>query len=394
MSIPLLSVVIATKDREQFCISAIQSILSLKDDRIHIAISDNSRTQLVKDFIADLNHPLIDYVYDNSEFPISVNYSKATTIAKGEYVIMIGDDDTILPNTVEIASFMKHKNIDAISSNIFVQYFWPNTQPSGKGLLIIPSYSKSFNKQQSKKNLEALLKGGILDYHQYNLPKFYHGIVKKSKLDEVRNKVGTYFKGLSPDIYAAVTLALVVDQAYIFDYPLSIAGICRSSGSHYEDKRAHCGPISEMQHLRQRSVPYEWNDLIPKFNSEYSVWSNSAIDALKDMGELNLLKEFNHFKYYYRLEQIYPSVIPEYYYSAMDEIREFLQLDEATFRKNIAVAGIQKDSDTFSVFFDKVIRKFKSFSSTPQVTNTDVKDIETAMKEVSKVINMEYLPKI
>ena len=57
---PLLSIAIATKDREQYCIKTIQSILSFDDDRIQIAVADNSGTTAVKEFvdiIASPNNP-------------------------------------------------------------------------------------------------------------------------------------------------------------------------------------------------------------------------------------------------------------------------------------------------------------------------------------------------
>ena len=56
---PLISILIATKNRQFFCFEAIKSIVNLKFDNIEICISDNSDNNQLQKQIADLN---IDYI--------------------------------------------------------------------------------------------------------------------------------------------------------------------------------------------------------------------------------------------------------------------------------------------------------------------------------------------
>ena len=63
---PLLSIIIATKNREFYCIEAIKSILATESDELQLAIADNSDSEKVKDFVATLSDHRIVYKYDNS----------------------------------------------------------------------------------------------------------------------------------------------------------------------------------------------------------------------------------------------------------------------------------------------------------------------------------------
>lgn len=392
MSTPLLSVVIATKDREPYCIAAIDSILAYNDDRIEITIADNSATTQVKEYVEQLKHPAIKYTYDGGPVSSIDNFNRATALATGEFAIMIGDDDTILPNCVAIAAWMKQNNVDAVSSNVYVQYFWPTTQASGKGLLIIPTFSRITEKINNRKNLNALFKGGILEYHSYNLPKFYHGIVRKSKLDAVKQKRGDFFGGLSPDIYSAVSLALVIEKGYIFDFPLSIAGVCKTSTSFHEDKRAHCGPLEEMPHLQHRKKPYQWNEVVPRFYSGYTVWANSALDAIADFGEKELAATFDYYKFYRRLNSIYPEILPDVFPQALEHSREFLGIDVATFAQQLNVVDKVSPFAYMANIPKRILRKLKSTNSTTAGRFEDVPGIQAAIEQVAQTLDLASMP--
>lgn len=392
MEKPLLSVIIATKNREEYCIAAIHSILKLNNDKIHIAISDNSATTKVKDFVSNLNHPLIDYVYDSEGMTMVENYNRATNLAKGEFVIMIGDDDTILPNCIEIAQLMKEKGIHAVSGNVFVEYFWPSTQVSGKGVLIIRQFTKELKKFENRANIVALMRGGILDYHRFNLPKLYHGIIRKAKLDAIKEKVGKFYDGLSPDIYSAVTLGLIMEHSYIYDYPFSIAGVCKGSGSFSADNKPLCGPIENMPYLKFRPIPYKWNEIVPKFDCPENVWANSALDALTDFKEDNLKQEFNYYEYYKRLNNIYTEILPDIFPKVLDETRAFLSIDKETFYTQITTEKKVSKIDQLRSLKNRVLRKVKYQFATPFKRVDNVNDIEEATKIVVNTLDLSYLP--
>ena len=56
--IPLLSILIATKNRQKYCLSAVESILMLSDDNIEVIVQDNSDDTNLENLISNLFNDL------------------------------------------------------------------------------------------------------------------------------------------------------------------------------------------------------------------------------------------------------------------------------------------------------------------------------------------------
>ncbi|AIN75075.1 glycosyltransferase [Flavobacterium psychrophilum] len=296
MNKPLLSIAIATKDREKYCIAAIQSILSYKATNIEIAIADNSETTLVKEFVEKLNSTQVKYRYDSGGVSSIENFNRAVELTTGEYLILIGDDDIILPKAIEMAKWAKENDIDSICSKETVTYYWPKSRtiyPNGH--LILPYSTGRITKIDVKKHLVKLLKNGLQLYLLYPLPKTYHGIVRKALMDEVKSKTGHYYGGLSPDIYSCVVMSCLVKNHYVVDEPLTVAGVCPSSTTADNFTGKHSGSIANIPHLKNRGV-YVWNNLVPKYYSVNTIWAESGLTALEELKQTILLNDFNVYK--------------------------------------------------------------------------------------------------
>lgn len=349
MKKPLLSVIIATKDREPYCIAAIDSILSYQDDRIHIAIADNSGTTQVKDYVAGLNSPYISYEYDPGPVSSIDNFNKANGLVKGEYSIMIGDDDTILPNCVEIAAWMKSNQVESVSSARLIDYIWPSAEVNIDGWLTIPGFTGSYKVLNNEESLRRLLHNGLLGYLNYGMPKIYHGIVKSSCMEEIKKRTGNYYGGLSPDIYAAVSLSIVIKQNYVIDIPFSIAGVCKTSTSYHGPKGPQVGTFEDIPHFRHREF-YKWNEIVPKFYSGLTIWAESGLRALNEMGRNDLAALFNKYKFYAGALREMKPYIEDIVRKALEETRGFIGDSSSTFN-----AALKKDD--FSFFCQRVKNK-------------------------------------
>lgn len=289
----LLSIAIATKNRELYCIEAIKSILSFEDNRIEICIADNSDTKRVSEFLESINYRNIKYLYNNAPITSIDNFNKAIELTTGEYVILIGDDDTVLPDIMETVEWAKNNNIKSLSPSKNVDYFWPNASPEYKtGYLSIPNSTINIRKVDTRKELEKLIKNGIQNYLLFNLPKTYHGLVKKEVFDSIKQITGNYYGGLSPDIYSCVAVACLVEEHYIIDKQISIAGVCSVSTTADNMSGKHSGKLENIPHFKNRDY-YNWDQRIPKFYSVNTIWAETALQALVDLNERQLLKKFN-----------------------------------------------------------------------------------------------------
>lgn len=293
---PLLSIVIATKNREYYCIESIKSILAIDSDEIQLAIADNSDSELIKEFVATLsdNNRLV-YKYDNSQTSSIENFNRCMALATGEYVCMIGDDDSVLPIIIDIVRWAKLNNVNSICSNNLIDYYWPKARLGfDNGLLIFPTieFKKTF--VNSKKILQNLLGDGIANHYTYSLPKVYHGIVKRDLFIEIKLKTGDFFGGLSPDIYSSIALSCLISEHCEISLPFTIAGACAKSSTAENLVGKHSGELKDVPHLKNRHG-YVWDENIPKYYSVYTIWCESALQALCDMNENKLYRKYNKF---------------------------------------------------------------------------------------------------
>ncbi|MDH6250683.1 glycosyltransferase involved in cell wall biosynthesis [Chryseobacterium sp. H1D6B] len=295
---PLLSILIATKDREFYCIESIKSILNFNSDIIEICISDNSKGEQIKDFVNQLNSDAIKYIHTDEKISFIENFNRCMGLASGKYVTLIGDDDTILKTTIDYTVYADNNNIDSISSNNNISYYWPRAlegYPEGYEIITLESDSDKIEEFNPKKYLSLLLDNGLQHYLLYPFPRTYHGIVKREKLIEVKQKTGHFFGGLSPDIYSSISLSCIIEKHYVVGTPLSIAGVCAKSASASNIRGEHAGEMSQSPLLNNIS-DYKWSIHIPYFYSVNTIWAESAMKALEDMGESSLIKKFNKYR--------------------------------------------------------------------------------------------------
>ena len=291
---PTLSIVIATKNRVPYCINAIETILKFPDVDFELVIQDNTDILELNDYIlSKVSDKRLIYNYTPPPFSSIDNFNAVMNLAKGKYVCLIGDDDGINPEIFDVVRWAEKNEIDSICPAVYASYLWPESlsqYPSG--FLSINTFTSRIFRISPNKKLIPLLKHGIINYMDFQLPKVYHGIVKRDCFEQIFNKTGHYFGGLSPDIYSAVALSSIVKNHYIMDYPLTIAGACNSSTTVANLKGNHAGKLETAPHFRDRE-DYVWDSSIPRYYSLQTIWAESAIKAIKELNIDVDLRKFN-----------------------------------------------------------------------------------------------------
>lgn len=314
---PLISILIATKNRQKYCLSAVESILMLPNENIQVIVQDNSDDKNLENML----HPhILDsrlvYQYTPPPFSSIDNFNAAIELATGEYICLIGDDDGINPEIIDATIWAKENNVDCLAGNINVTYRWEGTgapdtlftKMTGSTLTIT-----HFNGKAKKINIEdsfkKLMLNGCTNYLDFDFPKLYHGIVKKDLLDEMKNKTGAYLKGLSPDIYSAIALGCIAKKIVVIDYPLTIPGVCGQSTSITEGQiKKHSKKIEDAPHFRDRKVPYEWDTNVPGIYCVQTIWADSAFAAIKEFQRIDLLEYFDKYMLYANILDADPSL--------------------------------------------------------------------------------------
>lgn len=292
----LLSIIIPTRNRQDVLLKSLVQIYKLVNDEVQIVIQDNSDDDKLRVEISKFGHENIKYNYIKERLSFVDNFNTATSLADGRYLCMIGDDDGICAELIDVVKWAEKNGYDSIIPNVDFEYFWPNSinlyNMESRGIARILESKPEIKNISSEKGVVDVLKNGCQNYMKYDVVKLYHGIVKKECLDEVHRVAGKYFGGVSPDIYISVALSLVCEKNLRITVPLTIAGVCKNSGSADSSNGKHVGKYSDMPHLNGHT-DYEWSDLVPKFYSVETVWADSAIKAIEDMKRPDLLKYYN-----------------------------------------------------------------------------------------------------
>lgn len=300
-SSPLLSIVIATKNRVPYAISAIESILSIPSEQIELVIQDNSDTLDLKRHVEQhVSDARLKYRYTPPPLSSIGNFNLALELATGEYVCLIGDDDGVNPEILEAAEWAKREGIDSIGGGTKVNYLWSGTgAPStlftavtGERLTIA-EFTSRIRMVNVEQQLRKLMRNGGVYYLDFHLPKLYHGLVRRACLEEIRARTGEYLGGLSPDIFASLSIACVAKRVAVTDYPLTIPGACGASTSVTEGAiRKHSKKLEDAPHFRSRES-YAWSALVPRVYSVETIWTDSGIAALQAMGRTDLIAQLN-----------------------------------------------------------------------------------------------------
>ncbi len=297
----LLSILVPTKNRYESLFPMVRCLSQMFCDEVEIIIQDNSENnEEYKERISSLK--AVKYFYTKEWLSVGDNFDKAILNSTGEYVISIGDDDAVVPEIVNVARLMKKYDIDSCRCRC-TKYRWPTALIEGKPSFEYYSCKKAFQMPNVEKMLMKMLENGA--HTLVENPCVYHGIIKRSLLDKVYEKTGSYFPGPSPDIANSAALQLVVKTHIITEMPFVVDGYSKASTGHMGEKKQHIGKLEEQSFLPKETVE-KWSKELPRIWLPNTIWPESVIQSLKRCGREDLVKYMNFDAIYIKMLMIYP----------------------------------------------------------------------------------------
>lgn len=296
----LLSIIIPTKNRYECLIPVVKALLKyINSSDIEIIVQDNSddNTEGLACF-SNLDSR-VKYFHNKGSFSMDENTIFAISNANGKYLAFVGDDDLVSPHIYEFVQYMDKHNLKCLVCNS--AYYWWNTVEFVKenhfhrkeALWLPKNQSLVFEKRNSSDELDIMLQSGSGIF--LRLPKFYHGIVKKDVLEEIKKETGTYLPGgASPDIAFSTALSLVFKEYYFVDFPLTVFGASKNSNGGRTASNNHYGLIENQKHL-PKNISEIWNPFVPRIWSEKTVYAQAVTDVLK---AFKSKREFSYITFY------------------------------------------------------------------------------------------------
>ena len=91
------SILLPTRERLELLRHAVESVRLQDDADWEVVISDNASSQDVAGYVASLGDVRVRYSRTDKLLPVTENWNRALEMSQGEYLIMLGDDDALLP---------------------------------------------------------------------------------------------------------------------------------------------------------------------------------------------------------------------------------------------------------------------------------------------------------
>jgi glycosyltransferase involved in cell wall biosynthesis len=226
---PKYSILIPTRNREEYLPFAIESVLSQNRDDIELIVSDNYSKDGTSNYLTKLSDSRVRVVMPPSEISMTGHYEFILSQAAGEWVTILGDDDAVMPYLFERLDSIinKHNNISIISS-CRAYYFWEGCEDLYGDTVVSYHKGSGIKIRSTKKDLLYAL-AGLRSC--FNMPMIYTScVVKKTLITEIKVKSGGYFyHSIIPDMYSVVALTLVADSYIRVQEPLFWTGTSNKS---------------------------------------------------------------------------------------------------------------------------------------------------------------------
>lgn len=283
-----LSIVIPTKNRQDTAIEAVRLASRIgTPSEVEVVVQDCSTDAHLADMLAAAQlWDRVSYQHTDENLSMTGNWNRALARTQGEYVIVIGDDDSVSPDLLGIVRWAREHDLDAVKGAQYACYWYPNFADAAlAGTLFLPHYS---GKATVFHDSESELREHVTTGDAYaSLPMIYHNIVRRSVLERVRATSGTFVGGISPDIYSAFAIACVIGRYAVVDYPLSLLGASVLSNSN----RVRTGLI----HRHYREFPdYRFTWMAPESFELVATNMDNMVRALENMGREDLLRQVDY----------------------------------------------------------------------------------------------------
>ncbi len=197
-----ISIVIPSRERGAYLAHSLATVTAIDDPNLEIVVSDNASLDDTRAIAEGCGDARVKYVNTGARVSMRQNFELGLRSSTGDYVIMFGDDDGIIPGQFPmLRDILERHKPDTLSWN-FLTYGWPidgyGTKVGGVRLVRDNCFGTPERIDPAARLRQ--LEDGHSDISR-PLPLLYHGCMSRAYLDRLRGTEGDYFKSMSPDLY-------------------------------------------------------------------------------------------------------------------------------------------------------------------------------------------------
>lgn len=201
MSAPTFSILIPTRDRPETFRHTLSTAVSQFGDDYEVVVADNCcspATRMIVDEAAKRARRIV-YLRSDEILPMGENWERGLRACSGEYVTILGDDDGLLPTTLQVARRMIQSTRTKLLTWAPHVYFWPDIITYWQSNRLIVDFGNATAWGDSRSMLRDFYSGRVEFNH---LPIITGSFVHRSILERAYERFGDYLtpKLIAPDV--------------------------------------------------------------------------------------------------------------------------------------------------------------------------------------------------
>ena len=311
---PIISVVVPTKNRYKYLKHLVSLIENYRDSRIELLVYDNSDDNSeILEFLSGKELISTCYHHDSDKLSMGENAERAINKAIGEYICFIGDDDAVCRNIADCAEWMKRNQVDAVRS-LYLNYSWNEDKGERQGSVYYDNISYVGKLGNPLNELKKVLNDGVPEFEY--MAKIYHGIVKKTVIEDVQRNGQCLFSGPTPDMSGAVAISFFIKKYVMIEVPVVIPGMSKMVGGGVMGKVLTLDEVKFITDSDRKKWPVD----IPSLWATEIIWPVCALNALKSIKREDFIKEFCKNKMLSRLVAVHRTYVKEAFQYANNKI--------------------------------------------------------------------------
>jgi len=223
MSRPKFSILIPTRDRPVTLRHTLATVLAQSGNDYEIIVADNCGSPAVPSVIEDAASDKIKYYRTDEILPMTRNWEIGLSRCTGDYVTILGDDDGLMPHTLDIARPLLAGTGAKVLTWEPHTYWWPDTIVYWNSNRLILNLADGRTVWCTSQSMLKAFYDGAIGFNR--LPMIYSSFVHRDCIQEIVAKYGSYFiLPHIPDVVSGVINLCHSDQVLMCGRPLSIRG--------------------------------------------------------------------------------------------------------------------------------------------------------------------------
>lgn len=206
---PLISLVIPTRERAETLFHTLRTAVEQDERDCEILVCDNASSDRTRTVVEAFADPRLRYINPGRRLPMSENWNYAMQHVRGQYVMIIGDDDGVMPGALTRLRLLIESRPAKIYFWQVSEYYWPIDD-----LPPVISHVAPLSRPRDV-DLAPLAKFAVRwgTWRYSKLPLGYHSAVARELLDAMLSRTGKVFHSTNPDVFMAFALPPLCSHA-------------------------------------------------------------------------------------------------------------------------------------------------------------------------------------